>query len=58
MFVPSSPPEALALLCMSVLCWGSWGNTAKLSTELSFPVFYLLFSIASLYWALILGLDE
>ena len=55
MYAPPSSGAALALLCLNLACWGSWGNTVKLST-LPFPVYYLVFSIGNLFWATVLAL--
>ena len=43
MFVPTSCEESLGLLGLTVVCWGSWGTTAKLS-RLPFPCFYFIFT--------------
>lgn len=55
MYTPPSSGVALALLCVNLACWGSWGNTVKLST-LPFPVYYLIFSFGCCFWATVLGL--
>src|SRR6266404_3627364 len=56
-------PEAygIALLCMigSMLCWGSWANTMKLTPGWAFQLFYWDYVLgivaASLLWGLTLG---
>ena len=54
MFVPTDFPQALGLLFVSLVCWGSWGNSAKFST-LVFPQFYLLYGTSLFLWSAILG---
>ncbi|MGB4291428.1 MAG: multidrug DMT transporter permease, partial [Bacteroidales bacterium] len=31
MFIPQSYPLAVVLCVITMLCWGSWGNTQKLA---------------------------
>ncbi len=40
MFVPQIYAAALALMVLSMLCWGSWANTYKLSKNWRFELFY------------------
>ena len=54
MFVPATFNGALALLALSLCCWGSWGNSVKFS-KLTFPQFYLIFGISIFFWSTILG---
>ena len=55
MFVPTSCEESLGLLGLTVVCWGSWGTTAKLS-RLPFPCFYFIFTLSAFGWSAVLGL--
>ena len=55
MFVPTTWHASLALLLLTVACWGSWGLSAKLS-KLPFPAFYALFTCAAFCWSAVLGL--
>ena len=55
MFVPGSFNAALALLSVSLFCWGSWGNSIKFS-KLTFPQFYLIYGISVFCWSGILGI--
>jgi glucose uptake protein len=40
MAVPHSYPAALALMLLSMLCWGSWANTQKIDKALRFELYY------------------
>lgn len=55
MFIVHTSGLALALLVVNMFCWGSWGVFAKYST-LSFPAFYILFSVGYFVGATLLGL--
>jgi glucose uptake protein len=58
MFEPSGDVALLMTLC-SALCWGSWANTAKLTRNYRFELFYWDYAfgivLISLFWALTLG---
>lgn len=59
MFQPETYGIALLLMLVSMLCWGSWANTQKLTAGYSFQLFYWDYVIgivaASLLWGLTLG---
>lgn len=55
MFLPDTFNRALALLGVSLFCWGSWGNSLKFS-KLTFPQFYSVFGVSIFFWAALLGL--
>lgn len=40
MWIPSHYPEALTLLLISMLCWGSWANALKIMRSCRFELFY------------------
>ena len=40
MWIPSHYPEALTMLLISMLCWGSWANALKLMRTCRFELFY------------------
>lgn len=40
MWIPSEYAQALLLLMISMLCWGSWGNALKLMEGCRFELFY------------------
>ena len=40
MFLPATYEAALALMILSMLCWGSWANTLKLCPKYRFQLFY------------------
>jgi glucose uptake protein len=57
MFVVESYPLAVALCVVTMLCWGSWGNTMKLaSKEWRFQLFYWDYAIGVLLLTLGLAL--
>jgi glucose uptake protein len=40
MFIPQIYPLALALMILSMICWGSWANTQKTTGSWRFELFY------------------
>src|SRR5579859_1227083 len=40
MFVPSTYAVALFMMILSMVCWGSWANTQKLTRNWRFELFY------------------
>jgi glucose uptake protein len=59
MVLPQTYGAALLLIIVSMLCWGSWANTFKLSGKWRFELFYYDYSvgvlIAATIYALTLG---
>jgi glucose uptake protein len=59
MVLPLTYGAALALIIVSMLCWGSWANTFKLAGKWRFELFYFDYSlgvlIAATVYALTLG---
>ncbi len=59
MFQPETYSIALALMILSMLCWGSWANTVKLCPGYRFQLFYWDYVIGLLagvaLWGLTLG---
>ncbi len=53
MLLPTTYAAALLLLLGSMLCWGSWANTQKLTGKWRFELFYYDFSLGVLLCALI-----
>src|SRR5579863_393268 len=45
MILPASQAATLALLILSLVCWGSWANTLKLAGEWRFELYYYDFAI-------------
>ncbi len=59
MYLPASYAAALVLLIFSMMCWGSWANTFKLTRGYRFELFYWDYVIGmvgiALLYALTLG---
>jgi glucose uptake protein len=55
MFQPEQYGIVLALMVVSMLCWGSWANTLKLCPRFPFQLFYWDYSIGLVLGALLLG---
>jgi glucose uptake protein len=56
MFIPQSYTLAVLLCIVTMLCWGSWGNTQKLSGKSwRFELFYWDYVLGILLFSLILG---
>jgi glucose uptake protein len=57
MFTVNSYPLAVVLCVITMLCWGSWANTQKLSSrEWPFQLFYWDYALGVLMLALLLAL--
>jgi glucose uptake protein len=57
MILPGSYAASLFLLLLSMLCWGSWANTFKLTgTKWRFELFYFDFAIGVFVCSIIAGL--
>ena len=57
MFIPQSYSLAVILCIVTMLCWGSWGNTQKLAGKSwRFELFYWDYVIGILLFSLLLGL--
>jgi glucose uptake protein len=59
MYQPEAYGTALLFMVGSMLCWGSWANTMKLTPGWAFQLLYwdyvLGIIVASLFWGLTLG---
>ncbi len=56
MFIVSSYLTAVILCLITMICWGSWANTQKLtSKEWGFPLFYWDYSLGIIFLSLIFG---
>src|SRR5512135_876948 len=56
MFIPQTYTLAVILCIVTMLCWGSWGNTQKLAGKSwRFELFYWDYVIGILLFALLLG---
>lgn len=53
MMIPSTYTVALLLAVLSMLCWGSWANTLKLTGKWRFELYYFDYSIGVLIAATI-----
>jgi glucose uptake protein len=56
MFLPETYQAALALMILSMLCWGSWANTLKLCPGFRFQLFYWDYAIGLALGAVFLGI--
>ncbi len=57
MFLVDSYAVAVALLVVSMICWGSWANTQKMaSREWAFPLFYWDYALGLVLLSLFFGL--
>jgi glucose uptake protein len=56
MFIPQSYPLAIILCVVTMLCWGSWGNTQKLAGKSwRFELFYWDYVIGILLFSVLIG---
>ncbi len=56
MFLPETYEVTLALMVLSMLCWGSWANTLKFCPKFRFQLFYWDYAIGLFGGAVLLGL--
>ena len=56
MVLPLTYGAALALIILSMLCWGSWANTFKLAGKWRFELFYFDYSLGVLLAAAVYAL--
>jgi glucose uptake protein len=55
MYIPSLYPVALFMMVVTMICWGSWANTQKLSKGWRFELFYWDYVFGIVLIALVLG---
>ncbi len=56
MFIPQSYSLAVILCIVTMLCWGSWGNTQKLAGKAwRFELFYWDYVLGIVFFSLLLG---
>lgn len=56
MLLPQTYGAALALIVLTMFCWGSWANTFKLVGKWRFELFYYDYSLGVLIAAAIYAL--
>jgi glucose uptake protein len=56
MFTPHTYSTALYLMTLSMLCWGTWANTQKLTRQWPFELYYFDYTLGLLVCSLIFGL--
>ena len=56
MFIPQTYSLAIILCIITMMCWGSWGNTQKLAGKSwRFELFYWDYVLGILLFALLIG---
>ena len=55
MFVPETFAVAMVMMITSTICWGSWANTAKLTKDYRFELFYWDYAVGIFLVSLILA---
>ena len=53
MFLPASQAAILALLVISLICWGTWANTLKLAGKWRFELYFYDFALGFLLLAVV-----
>jgi glucose uptake protein len=56
MFTPQTYSLALFLMTLSMLCWGTWANTQKITGQWPFELYYFDYTLGLLVCSLIFGL--
>ena len=57
MYQPETYAIALLFMIVTMLCWGSWANTLKLTPGYRFQLFYWDYVIGLFAGAIVLGPD-
>ena len=55
MYQPEAYAAALFFMIVSMICWGSWANTMKLTPGYDFPLFYWDYLVGMVAGALVWG---
>ena len=55
MFIPSLYPVALLMMIVTMICWGSWANTQKLTKGWRFELFYWDYVFGIVLISVVLG---
>jgi glucose uptake protein len=55
MFIPQTYSSALFLMTLSMLCWGTWANTQKITRTWPFELYYFDYTVGLLVVSLIIG---
>jgi glucose uptake protein len=56
MFTPHTYTAALLLMTLSMLCWGTWANTQKLTKHWPFELYYFDYTVGLVICAVIVGI--
>jgi glucose uptake protein len=56
MFTPQTYSSALLLMTLSMLCWGTWANTQKITRNWPSELYYSDYTLGLLVVSLIIGL--
>jgi hypothetical protein len=56
MFTPHSYSLALILMTLSMLCWGTWANTQKITRQWPFELYYFDYTIGLVLCSVLFGL--
>jgi glucose uptake protein len=56
MFTPQTYSTALFLMTLSMLCWGTWANTQKITRQWPFELYYFDYTLGLLVCSLVFGL--
>ena len=48
MFTPQTYSTALFLMTLSMLCWGTWANTQKITRQWPFELYYFDYTLGLL----------
>ena len=56
MFTPQTYSTALFLMTLSMLCWGTWANTQKVTRQWPFELYYFDYTLGLLVCSLVFGL--
>ncbi len=55
MFVPETFPIAFLMMVTSMICWGSWANSYKLTKGYRFELFYWDYAVGIFLISILIG---
>lgn len=56
MYLPSDFISAFVLMFITMICWGSWANTAKIDRKWRFELYYIDYTIGVFFMSIVIGL--
>ncbi len=55
MYLPSDFVSVFGLMFITIICWGSWANTAKIDRKWRFELYYIDYTIGVFIMSIVIG---